>query len=99
MICMVVKAKHKNYDRDSIKKLYQKENKARLKIRLLAIKLSYEGKYVQDIADILSKSRQTVANWIILFNDYGIEGIYDSDKVGRPVKIDEDVEEMVKKNQ
>lgn len=96
---MVVKAKHKDYDIDSMKKLYQKENNARLKIRLLAIKLSYEGTSVQDIANILSKSRQTVANWIIFFNDYGIEGIKDNDKVGRPTKIDEDVEELVKKNQ
>lgn len=96
---MVVKAKHKDYDIDSIKKLYLKENKARLKIRLLAIKLSYEGAPVQDIANILSKSRQTVANWIYFFNEYGIEGIKDSDKVGRPIKIDEDVEEEVKKNQ
>lgn len=95
---MVVRANHKNYTKDTIKNLYLREKNTRLKIRLLGIKLSYEGKSVQDISDILSISRQTVANWITNFDDYGTDGLRDSDTVGRPKLITENIEESAKKN-
>ena len=87
-----------NYTKDTIKNLYLREQNTRLKIRLLAIKLSYEGKSVQDISDILSRSRQTVANWITNFDDYGIDGLVDSENVGRPKIITKTIEENAKKN-
>ena len=95
---MVVKAKHKNYTKNDIKSLYLREKNTRLKIRLLGIKLSYEGKLVRNISNILSISRQTVANWITNFDDYGIDGLKDSDNVGRPKLISENIEESAKKN-
>ena len=95
---MVVRANHKNYTSDVIKNFYLREKNTRLKIRLLAIKLSYEGRSVQDISEILSMTRQSVANWITDFDDYGIDGIKDSDNVGRPKLITESIEESAKKN-
>jgi len=95
---MVVRANNRNYTKHSIKNFYLREKNTRLKIRLLAIKLSYEGKTVLEISDILSISRQTIANWIYIFNDLGIKGLKDSDNVGRPKLITENIEESAKKN-
>ena len=81
-----------------LRKLILREGKGRFKIRLLAIKLSYEGRSVQDIADILSKTRQSIATWIYKFNESGIDGIKDSNEIGRPKILDEDIIEEVKKN-
>lgn len=95
---MVVRANNINYTKDTIKNFYMREKNTRLKIRLLAIKLSYDGKSVQDISEILSITRQSVANWITNFDDFGIEGIKDSDNVGRPKIINRTIEESAKKN-
>jgi len=95
---MVVRANNVNYTKYTIEDLYMKEKNSRLKIRLLAIKLSYEGWSVQDISGILSKTRQSVSNWITNFDDYGIEGLKDSDNMGRPKIINEAIEEAAKKN-
>ena len=95
---MVVRANHINYPKNTIEDLYLREKSTRLKIRLLAIKLSYEGRSVQDISEILSMTRQSVANWITDFDDYGIEGLKDSDNIGRPKSINRTIEESAKKN-
>ncbi len=95
---MVVRANHINYTKETIKNFYLSEKNTRLKIRLLAIKLSYEGRSVLEIGAILGKSRQTVAKWIYNFDDYGIDGLKDSDNVGRPKLLIKNIEESAKKN-
>ena len=84
---MVIRANQRNYTTDAIKKFYLREKNTRLKIRPLGIKLSNEGKSTQNISDILIMSRQTIANWILNFYDYAIDGLQNNDTLVRPKLI------------
>jgi len=57
--------------------LYKTEPDSRVKIRLLEIKLAYEGKKSEDIAEIVSESGSTVREHINRYNRRGYEGLKD----------------------
>ena len=94
---MVNQARRPEYNLESITVKYHQEIDVRIKERLLAIKLSYQGKSVEEIADILDRTRQTVSQWITDFNYEGLSGLKSKEISGRPKKIVNEVEEEIKK--
>jgi transposase-like protein len=52
--------------------------------RLLGLAMALEGAASETIATAAGVSRQTLRNWVIRFNQYGIEGLKDKRKSVRP---------------
>lgn len=94
---MVLRANHPKYNAESILKLYNAEKNGKIKERLLIIKLSYQGRTIEDLVEIFEKSRQTIADRIVKFNYNGIEGLKTKDRPGRPRILSNDQTEDLKK--
>lgn len=56
---------------------------------LLAIKLAYDGKTPQEIASLLSRSLQTVYNWLNDWNENGLYGIMPNFGGGKPPHLNQ----------
>ena len=61
----------------------------RLALRYQAIWFSHLGKSVQEIAELLDVSVESVRNWIHIFEEDGFEGLADDWRSGRPPKANE----------
>ena len=57
--------------------LYKTERDVRIKIRLLEVKLCYEGKKSEEIAELLSESGSTVREHLKRYNRHGYNGLKD----------------------
>jgi transposase len=67
-----------------LRDLYRREQDTKTKVRLLAIKLAYEGKPIAEIAQALSMSQKTVYSWIHRWNEGGYQGLQvDKKSTGR----------------
>jgi transposase len=62
---------------DFVAGLYKTEPNARIKIRLLAVKLAYEGKKSEDIGEIILESGSTVRAHLNRYNARGYDGLKD----------------------
>lgn len=65
-------------------------------IRAHSINLSAKGYSVDQIADIYEVDRDTVAIWLDSWQAMGSEGLTDKAKSGRPRKLNEQEQELVK---
>ncbi len=63
------------YPKDALERLYRSEHDGRVKERLLAILLLYEGKSITHTALTIKVSRQTVTDWLKSWNKAGYRGI------------------------
>lgn len=61
------------------------------------IVLSARGFTAQQIAEIQGVADVTVYKWLDRFDEGGPEGLYDREREGRPPKIDEEVEQEIKR--
>jgi putative transposase len=61
--------------RDELEERYRKEKESRLRERLQAILLLYEGKKTGDVASSVKRARSTVENWISAWNERGVDGL------------------------
>lgn len=57
-----------------LQKLYDKEQNAKAKIRLLSAIHRKKGRSIDDISYLLSKNRRTIHSWLVRFNVRGIDG-------------------------
>lgn len=65
----------KRLTRDELERKYKEEKNPRVKERLLAILLLYEGKKVYELPDIVKRARSSIENWIRRWNNEGYEGL------------------------
>ncbi|NJD78390.1 MAG: helix-turn-helix domain containing protein, partial [Candidatus Methanoperedens sp.] len=64
-------------------------------IRALVIIWFDEGKTDAEIASLLFISARNVRRWIRRYREYGMDGLHDRERTGRPRKADENVERAV----
>ncbi len=57
---------------DRLQRLYDKENNAKAKLRLLSAIHRKKGKSIDEIAYLVSKGRRTIHSWLVRFNQRGI---------------------------
>ena len=67
--------------------LAKKEKNARMQQRLLALAHFQDGKSRYKIAEYLKVSRTSVNKWISEFLRYGLEGLKEAPRSGRPTKL------------
>lgn len=67
-----------------LQNMYDQEQNAKAKIRLLSAFHRKQGKSIDEIARLLSKHRRTVHSWLVRFNERGIRA---KDSIKQPGKI------------
>jgi transposase len=65
----------KHVTKEDLEGRYRREKGTRVKERLQAILLLYEGKKTTDVASTVRRSRSTVENWISAWNGHGVDGL------------------------
>ena len=66
--------------------VYKKEPKA--KERMLAVlNVVAEGETISTIAKLFHKSYNSIKNWVMRFKEFGIAGLYEEPRSGRPTKL------------
>ena len=58
-----------------LERRYREENNPRIKERLLAILMIYDGKMVSEIPSLIRRSRRTVHEWLGSWNERGYDGL------------------------
>ena len=83
--------------RDRTPMMLRKQAKAasdsRVARRILAIANALEGMSREEAARSAGMDRQTLRDWVLRYNEHGVEGLADQPREGRPSKLD--VEEKV----
>ena len=68
--------------------VYKKEPNPKAKERMLAVlNVVAEGETISTIAKLFRKSYNSIKNWVMRFKEFGIAGLYEKPRSGRPTKI------------
>ena len=71
-----------------LRKLAKSEPDGRMARRMLAIANALAGLSREDAAKAAGMDRQTLRDWVIRYNEHGVEGLADLWAGGRPPKLD-----------
>ena len=78
----------KHLTKEELEKKYIKEKDSKIKERLLAILLLYDGKNIYEVAEIIRRSERTIKEWLKRWNERGYEEILPKvSRRGRKPKI------------
>lgn len=72
--------------------MYREANCPRFRIRVQMVLLSIAGKTIQEIAEIVRESDETVRRWLNRFIQGGCDGLTEGMRTGRPAKVTTEVE-------
>ena len=73
-----------------LRKLAKAEANTRVARRLLAIANALSGMSRKEAAEAAGMDRQTLRDWVIRYNTYGLDGLYDCWGDGRPARLEPD---------
>ena len=79
-----------------LSKLISSTSNARLRLRLLAVSHFIDGKNRTEIASFLKVSRLSVNKWIKAYLDFGLEGLVEKQRSGRPSRLTQEQKERLK---
>jgi transposase-like protein len=71
-----------------LRKLAKGERDARITRRILAIANALDGMSREEAAQAAGMDRQTLRDWVIRYNEDGLDGLADRARDGRPPKLD-----------
>jgi len=71
-----------------LRKLAKSESDARIARRMLAIANVLDGMSREEAAQSAGMDRQTLRDWVIRYNEHGLDGLADRPRDGRPPKLD-----------
>lgn len=71
----------------ALRKQSQADKAPRVALRIQGIMLSLEKYSVSEIATLLHVHRSSVHSWIVWWNEYGEEGLYEGHRSGRPAAL------------
>ena len=74
---------------EELRRLARREANGRVASRLLGLAHALEGMERGQAARLAGMDRQTLRDWVIRFNEQGIDGLRDRPKSGRPPWLDE----------
>ena len=70
---------------------YEKEKDARIKERILAVKLHVvDGKTEKEVSKMLNKGYSTIKLWVSKYKREGLDGLRDKPRSGRPRKAEKE---------
>lgn len=68
---------------------------AKVRERAHALELLAFGKKRIEVAKILRKTKDTISDWTVRYNRYGIAGLFDKERSGRPREVTEEMENRI----
>jgi transposase len=71
-----------------LRKLAKGERDGRIARRILAIANALDGMSREAAAQAAGMDRQTLRDWVIRYNEHGLDGLADQPRDGRPPKLD-----------
>jgi transposase len=71
-----------------LRKLAKGESDARIARRILAIASALDGVSREEAAQSAGMDRQTLRDWVIRYNEHGLDGLADLPRDGRPPKLE-----------
>ena len=71
----------------SLRKLAKAESDARIARRMLAIASALDGMSREGAAQAAGMDRQTLRDWVLRYNEHGLDGLADRARDGRPPKL------------
>ena len=71
-----------------LRKVAKGESDARIARRILAIANALAGMTREEAAKSAGMDRQTLRDWVIRYNEHGLDGLADRPRDGRPPKLD-----------
>ena len=77
----------KHIPEDELERMYRFETNSRLKERLLAIILLYDGKNIYEVSAILRRCDRTIKEWLSRWNKNGYLGLVPEKGGGRKWKV------------
>jgi len=83
---------------DNLKELRKRalhDKVPRVAQRIQGVMLSLEKYSVRDIAKVLHQHRSTVHSWIILWNQHGINALFEGHRSGRSAQLTENDQERL----
>lgn len=83
-------------EKKTLEEFMHNNKDARGRIRAHAIMLSGRRYRINEIAKLYETDRDTVARWLDRWEAYGIVGLYDYTRAGRPSKLTEEEKEKLK---
>lgn len=87
--------KLEEYQEITIIEIRKYHPKSRVRERAQALELLNEGKSRQEIAQILKKHEDTISTWTVKYNKYGIAGLFDKERVGRPREVTDEIRDKI----
>lgn len=81
---------------EAVEAAYQASEEKHARERLLAIRLGQQGQYtLQEIGEIVGRSRSTIARWVKAFRQGGIEGLLRRQHKGSAGRVPEAVQQAI----
>ena len=71
-----------------LRRLAKAESDSRIARRILAIANARDGMSRENAAQSAGMDRQTLRDWVIRYNEHGLDGLADLPREGRPPKLD-----------
>ncbi len=94
---MTVKITRVEHDAAALRAAASASSDANVARRLLAIALVLEGRMRTEAAQTCGMDRQTLRDWVIRYNERGIDGLSDQRGGGRPPMLEEEEKEQLAK--
>ena len=80
----------------SIKSQLRKDEKFSQGLRLYAVYQIKLGRMAEELEELYNVSHKSICNWVHSYNCYGIEGLKDRPRSGRPSRLDDGQQKKLK---
>lgn len=83
------------YEKITIIEMRKYHPVARVRERSQAIELLNEGIKREEVSKILKIHEDTISNWTVSYNKYGITGLFDKERSGRPREVTNEIKDKI----
>ena len=80
----------------SIKSQLRKDDKFSQGLRLYVVYQIKLGRMAEELESLYNVSHKSICNWVHSYNRYGVEGLKDKPRSGRPRRLDEEQQKKLK---
>lgn len=79
--------KLREYEEITVIEMRKYHTIGRVRERAQAIELLNDGRSRNEVSKILNRHEDTISKWAVNYNKYGIAGLFDEERTGRPREI------------
>lgn len=87
--------KLKQYQLITLIEMRKYHPKAKVRERAHALELLGKGKKRKEVAEIFGRTKDTISDWTVKYNKYGIAGLFDKERPGRPREVTDEIRNRI----